>query len=94
MWLRDKIQWSYWRICLFDLQERGFFFAEDNAHHIAPQGFVLNTNVDHQIFLLARLSMESQRKRHSISTCHKIEIILTPSLINAYYEPQLKSSTH
>lgn len=71
-----------------------FFFAEDHAHHIAPQGFVLNTNVDHQIFLLARLSMESQRKRHSISTCHKIEIILTPSLINAYYEPQLKSSTH
>lgn len=50
MWLRDKIQWSYWRICLFDLPERGFFFAEDNAHHIAPQGFVLNTNVDHQIF--------------------------------------------
>lgn len=95
MWLRDKIQWSYWRICLFDLPERGFFFfAEDNAHHIAPQGFVLNTNVDHHIFLLARLSMESQRKRHSISTCHKIEIILTPSLINAYYEPQLKSSTH
>lgn len=47
MWLRDKIQWSYWRICLFDLPERGFFFfAEDNAHHIAPQGFVLNTNVD------------------------------------------------